>query len=341
MTTATPTGAQRVRELFKTDVSHAFLPYDTPDAVGRFLDRVRPSIAIVLETEVWPHLYRGCARRGIRIVLASARLSTRSAKRLRWAAPLFRSLLSADIAIAAQTQDDAARFMELGAVPERVLVSGNIKFDLQIGAEVAAHGQQLRQAQFASRFVWTAGSTHPVEEQMVLDAHLQLCQRDPSALLIVAPRHPQRFAAVRDWLAAQQVKFATRSAGDAVSDAHRVLLVDTMGELQLFYAAADVAFVGGTLVPIGGHNLLEPAALALPVLMGPHNFNAPDIARLLVDAGAARLVESAPQLAAAIRALADDGAQRKEMGMRGQHVVAANRGALAKVLALIESRHAR
>jgi 3-deoxy-D-manno-octulosonic-acid transferase len=262
-------------------------------------------------------------------------------KRLRWAAPLFRSLLSADIAIAAQTQDDAARFIELGAVPERVLVSGNIKFDLQIGAEVAAHGQQLRQAQFALRFVWTAGSTHPGEEQMVLDAHRQLCAGDPSALLILAPRHPQRFVAVRDWLIAQNVQFAVRSAGDAVTDAHSVLLIDTMGELQLFYAAADVAFVGGTLAPVGGHNLLEPAALALPVLMGPHNFNAPDIARLLVEAGAARLVESAPQLAAAIRALADDDAQRKEMGMRGKHVVAANRGALAKVLALIESRHAR
>lgn len=339
VTTATPTGAQRVRELFKADVSHAYLPYDTPDCVRRFLNRVRPRIAIVLETEVWPHLYRGCAQRGIPMIMASARLSARSARRLRWAAGLFRQLWSADIAIAVQTQADAERFMALGAASERVVIAGNIKFDLEIGADITVCGRNVREAQFAERFVWTAGSTHPVEEQSVLDAHLQLRERVPSALLVLVPRHPQRFNEVRNWLTAQGVSFALRSADQAVTREHGVLLVDTMGELQMFYAAADVAFVGGTLVPVGGHNLLEPAALRLPVLMGPHNFNAPDIARMLIDAGAAQSVGSTHELAQALCALANDGVQRQTMGLRGQAAVAANRGALDKVLTLIESRY--
>ncbi len=337
LTTTTPTGAGRVRDLFQGDVQHAYLPYDTPDAVARFLRRVRPRIAIVIETEVWPNLFRACVRHRVPVVMASARLSARSASRLRWAASLFRPLFAHGVIVAAQTAVDADRFVALGAHRERVVVAGNIKFEQDIPADTQARGQQLRHEQFAQRFVWIAGSTHGGEEQIVLDAHQQLRVQLPGALLILVPRHPQRFAQVREWLSAQGIPYASRTDADSVDQGKTVLLVDTMGELQMFYAAADVAFVGGTLVAVGGHNLLEPAALSLPVLAGPNNFNAPDIAQLLFDKGAATLVTSADELSAALFHLALDGTARRAMGALGREVVDANRGSLDRTLTLIES----
>jgi 3-deoxy-D-manno-octulosonic-acid transferase len=337
MTTATPTGAERVRTLFAADVRHAYLPYDTPDAVNRFLKRVRPRIAIVMETEVWPNLFRACTRRRVPIIMASARLSEKSVRRLRWLGGLLRPMFATDITIAAQTTLDAERFIALGAERARVIVMGNVKFDLEIPEDTQLRGRALRQAHFPNRFVWVAGSTHEVEEQVLLDAHQDLRVRLPGALLVLVPRHPQRFAQVRQWLVSRGSACTIRSDGQEVADGNEVLLVDTMGELQMFYAAADVAFVGGTLVPVGGHNLLEPAALALPVLAGPHNFNAPDIAQLLFASGAARCVQSVRELSTALGELALNSAKRREMGAQGQQIVAANRGALAKVLALVEA----
>lgn len=336
MTTATPTGAQRVLDLFKGDVQHAYLPYDTPDSVRRFLHRVRPRVAIVMETELWPHLFRACQRRHIPVIMASARLSARSAKRLRWAASLFRPVLR-HITIAAQTPVDADRFVALGAPLTHIAVTGNLKFDLEIPQDTQRHGRELRAAQFQQRFVWIAGSTHPGEEQIVLDAHQLICTQLPGALLLLVPRHPQRFGEVSEWLHSHGVSFANRSSGAAVTDRQSVLLVDTMGELQMLYAAADVAFVGGTLVAVGGHNLLEPASLAMPVLAGPNNFNAPDIARLLLANGGAQLVSTATQLSQAIIELALQASRRREMGANARRIVEENRGALDKVLAMIES----
>lgn len=335
VTTATPTGAARVKALFADSVRHAYLPYDTPGAVNRFLKRVRPHVAIVMETEVWPNLFRACTRRRVPIVMASARLSQKSERRLRWLSGLFQSVLTGDVTIAAQTQVDADRFIALGADPMRVPVVGNIKFDVEIPPDLAPRGKALREAQFTHRFVWVAGSTHETEEQVVLDAHMEVRERLPGALLVMVPRHPQRFAPVRQWLAAQGVAFAVRSSGAAVSSSDQLLLVDTLGELLLFYAAADVAFVGGSLVPVGGHNLLEPAALAVPVLVGPHNFNAPDIARLLFANGGALQVNTAQELSAAVVELALDARRRRDMGAHGIAIVTANRGALLEVLDLI------
>lgn len=335
MTTATPTGAQRVVDLFKGEVQHAYLPYDTPDSVSRFLNRVRPLVAIVLETELWPHLLRACQRRDIPVILASARLSPRSVRRLHWAVSLFRPVLR-HMTIAAQTQADADRFIALGAPAGKVIVCGNIKFDIDIPQDTQRQGRQLRGTQFPNRFVWIAGSTHPLEEQIVLDAHQQICGRLPGALLILVPRHPQRFAEVGEWLQAQGVSFARRSAAPGVSDTQSVVLIDTMGELQMCYAAADVAFVGGTLVAVGGHNLLEPAALAMPVLAGPNNFNAPDIARLLTASDALQVVSTATELSQAVTTMALDATLRHARGQNARRIVEQNRGAVAKVLALIE-----
>lgn len=335
VTTATPTGAARVKALFADTVSHAYLPYDTPGSVRRFLDRVSPCVAIVMETEVWPNLYRACARRGIPIVMASARLSERSIRRLRWLGGLFQPVLAANVTIAAQTQADADRFVALGADRARVPVVGNLKFDVEIASDLLERGRAVREAQFARRFVWVAGSTHEGEEQIVVAAHELLRAKIPEALLLLVPRHPQRFGTVRQWLESQSLAFAVRSSGVAVAATDSILLVDTLGELLMFYAAADVAFVGGSLVPIGGHNLLEPAALSRPVLAGPNNDNARDIAALLFSQQAALQVGNANELSVALIELAGDAQRRHEMGARGARIVSANRGALAKVLTLV------
>lgn len=337
ITTTTPTGAQRVRALFSDSVHHAYLPYDLPGAVRRFVDRVRPSIAIVMEREIWPNLFSECHRRSIPVVLASGRISEQSAVRHRRFAKLFREALASNVTVAAQTSQDAQRYRSIGA--RDVEITGNVKFDIEAPAEARQAGASLRAAQFASRLVWVAGSTHAGEEDQVLAAHRLVTRQRPDALLILVPRHPNRFDAVRSWLKAQQVTFVSRSRGEPVTAATSVLLADTLGELMMFYAAADIAFVGGSLLAtVGGHNLLEPAVLERPVLVGPNNFNAPDIAQLMLESGAARQVNSAEQLAATIQELAADPAMRLRMGATGSEMVAANRGALDRVLRLVEAR---
>lgn len=336
VTTATPTGAQRVQALFQAGVSHAYLPYDLPGAVRRFLDAVTPRVAIVMEREIWPNLFDECRRRGIAVVLASARLSERSARRHRRLRGLFGAVLARGVVVAAQTPADAERFQAIGAPPCNVHVTGNVKFDLEIPQELGAAGEALRHAQFPARPVWIAASTHEKEEDIVLEAHRQVCAARPEALLLLVPRHPPRFAQVRAWLKAGKVSFATRSMQERVTSDTAVLLVDTLGELLMFYAAADVAFVGGSLVPIGGHNLLEPAALGRAILVGPHNFNAPEIAELLLGQGAARQVAAAAPLGTAVIELLNDSACASAMGARARAVVEANRGALARLLQLVE-----
>lgn len=336
ITTATPTGAQRVRALFGDSVQHSYLPYDLPGAVRRFLDAIRPSIAIIMEREIWPNLFAECRRRGIPVVLASARLSERSATLHRRLAGLFRPALAKNVTVAAQTALDAERFAAIGAVAADIHVTGNVKFDLDVADAVRSSGAALREQQFANRFVWVAGSTHEGEEGVVLDAHERLLASRHDALLVLVPRHPNRFDQVRAWLRSRGVAHALRSANEAVTPDTKVLLGDTLGELLMFYAAADVAFVGGSLVPIGGHNLLEPAALARPIIVGPHNFNAQDIAQMLLASGAAVAVSTAEQLSRAVFDLASDPARQAAMGASGRAVVDSNRGALARVMQLID-----
>lgn len=337
ITTSTPTGAQRVQALFGASVRHAYLPYDLPGAVRRFLDRVRPSLAIVMEREIWPNLYRECERRRIPVLLASARISEQSAVRHGKFAGLFREALATNVTVAAQTEQDAARYRAIGA--RNVQVTGNVKFDLEAPQSARQAGEALRTSQFAGRLVWVAGSTHEGEEDQLLAAHRLVLAQRSDALLILVPRHPNRFDAVRSWLKTKQVAFAARSRGESVSAATTVLLADTLGELMTFYAAADIAFVGGSLIAtVGGHNLLEPAVLERPILVGPNNFNAPDIAQLMLERGAARQVESAEQLAAVILELAADPSARAQMGARASAIVAENRGALDRALQLIACR---
>lgn len=337
VTTTTSTGARRVAELFGERAQHAYLPLDVPCAVRRFLDAVKPDIAIVLETELWPNLFAHCAARQVPVLVASARLSERSVRRYSAVNRIFGGLLArtlGSVHIAAQSTVDRDRFAAIGARPERLTVAGNLKFDVRASDAAHATGRELRTVLGPNRPVWIAGSTHEQEEAILLAAHAQLRARYPTALLVVVPRHPQRFAAAAAQIEGAGLAFARRSQGELPRAGQSVLLADTMGELQSFYAAGDVAFVGGTLIPVGGHNLLEPAALGRPVLCGPNTFNAPDIAAQLEQAGALAVVRGAAELVATLSSLFADENRRAQMGRAGQTVIANNRGACERVLAL-------
>ena len=336
LTTVTPTGAARARLLFGDQVELRYVPLDLPGSVRRFFDRVQPRLAMILETELWPNLFAECGRRGIPLVLASARISPRSVGKYRRLVPLFRKTLSHGIVIAAQSETDAERFKSIGATPARTHVTGNIKFDFQPPEGIEAQGLRWRERNAPGRPIWVAGSTHEGEEAILLDAHRLVLERFPDALLVLVPRHPQRFDSVREMLAKRHDRSANRSSRATISPATSVLLGDTMGELMMFYAASDVAFVAGSLVPIGGHNLLEPASVGRPVLTGPHNFNSEEIAQLLMDAGAAFIVKDTEQLASAISGLLETAELRTVMGAAGKAVLDANRGALDRLLTLVD-----
>jgi 3-deoxy-D-manno-octulosonic-acid transferase len=291
-----------------------------------------------METELWPNLFERCARSSVAVILANARLSARSVASYRRFRGLFSGVFTNNVLIAAQSPSDAGRFESIGAEAARICVVGNVKFDLQLDEAAARHGRELRAAFGAERSVWIAGSTHAGEEEQLLDAQLLLLQDRPGTLLLLVPRHKQRFQAVADLLLRRRVAFVRRSAGIAPVADVNVMLVDSVGELAALYAAADVAFVGGSLVPIGGHNLLEPASLGLPVLTGPYNFNGKDIARLLFERGAALPVADARELAAALKRLFDDPDERRRIGLVGRHLVESNRGSVQRLLDLIEER---
>jgi 3-deoxy-D-manno-octulosonic-acid transferase len=340
VTTFTPTGAARARALFGNLAQVRYVPFDLPGAVRRFFSRVEPRLAVIFETELWPNLYRECGRRRVPLVLASARLSERSVGRYQRLGRLFRDTLSQAAVVAAQEPKDAERFLALGADPASTHVTGNIKFDFELPPDVAARGARLHEQYAQDRPLWVGGSTHGGgEEQAVLQAHQRVRAAYPQALLVLAPRHPPRFAEVAQALAAAGVSFVRRSealADTAPAAACQVLLLDSLGELLDFYAAADLAFVGGSLVPVGGHNLLEPASLGVPILTGPNNFNSEEIARLLIARGAAEVVHNAHELGERVSALFADRAARERMAAAGRASVDGSRGALAKLLALVE-----
>ncbi|HCP30752.1 lipid IV(A) 3-deoxy-D-manno-octulosonic acid transferase [Pseudomonas fulva] len=334
LTCMTPTGSERIGALFADEprVQHCYLPYDLPWAAGRFLDHVQPRLGVIMETELWPNHIHQCARRGIPVALANARLSERSARGYGRFARLTRPMLAEMSLIAAQTEVEAQRFLALGARAACVQVTGSIKFDLKIDEQLVPRAQALRQQWAAtSRPVWIAASTHDGEDALILQAHQQLLQVHGDALLILVPRHPERFDAVHA-ICSQQFATVRRSTGLPVLAQTQVLLGDTMGELLFLYALADMAFVGGSLVPTGGHNPLEPAALALPVLMGPHVFNFLEISAMLREAGALQQVDDAQGLAGAVQRLVELPQDARRMGEAGRAVMRANQGALQRLL---------
>lgn len=339
ITCMTPTGSERIQALFggaeyAGRVQHCYLPYDLPWAAARFLDQLQPKLAVIMETELWPNHIHQCARRGIPVALANARLSARSARGYGRFAKLTAPMLAEMNLIAVQTQAEAERFLNLGARPETVEVTGSIKFDLRIEADLPVRANALRaEWQAAERPVWIAASTHEGEDEIVLAAHRQMLQSYPDALLVLVPRHPERFNAVHERIQRSGLSVRRRSTGEPLQAGDQVLLGDTMGELLFLYALADVAFVGGSLVANGGHNLLEPAALGKPVLSGPHLFNFLDIAAQLREAGALLEVADAEGLAQAVASLwrePEDAERRRQAGLA---VLKANQGALERLLA--------
>ncbi|TCO79552.1 3-deoxy-D-manno-octulosonic-acid transferase [Plasticicumulans lactativorans] len=335
ITTTTPTGSAQVRDTFAERVHHVYMPYDLPGAVARFLARTRPRIALIMETELWPNLFAACAARGVPVLVANARLSARSARGYARVPRLTAATLADTTLIAAQADADAERFRTLGA--PRVEVLGNLKYDLSLPEGVSAAGAALRAALGAGqRPVLIAASTHAGEDEAVLDAAAMLRGRFAELLLILVPRHPERFDGVAELVRRRGLRVLRRSR-DAPAAGAEVYLGDTLGELLLLYAAADLAWVGGSFAAVGGHNVLEPAALGLPVLFGPHMFNFAEAERLLLDADAAQRVADAAGLAARAADWLADPAAARAAGARGRAAVAANRGALERLLARIET----
>ncbi|HEY8682601.1 MAG TPA: lipid IV(A) 3-deoxy-D-manno-octulosonic acid transferase [Rhodanobacter sp.] len=337
ITTVTPTGTARVHQLFGDSVFHVYLPYDLPFAVNRFLKRIRPRLALIVETEIWPNLYFACRRRGIPLMIVNARLSERSLRGYKPMRGLVRSALRCVRQIAAQSRTDAARYRLLGAEPQQVIVTGNMKFDMPIPHDAVADGAAMREQWGLRRPVWMAASTHEGEEVAVLEAHMQVLKRLPDALLLLAPRHPERFRLVEHSVRSLGFSAGTHSADGVPLPSHQVFVIDAMGQLMPFFAAAEVAFVGGSLVPIGGHNVLEPAALSVPVLVGPHTFNFEEITRSLIKQGGAECVMDTEQLGSALLQLFRNPGKRLQMGRAAQQVFDRERGAVHRIMLLIDA----
>lgn len=336
ITTMTPTGSATVRELFGTDVAHCYVPYDLPTAVWRFLQRARPRLALIMETELWPNLFHQCHRRVIPLVLANVRLSEKSARGYRRFASLTNATLANVNCVGAQTENDAERVRALGAT--QVEVTGSIKFEMDVPTDLVAKAAALRSS-FGERPVWVAASTRDGEEEYVLNAFAQLRERIPRLLLVLVPRHPERFDTVAKLCLQRRFRMERRSEGKyGVDSDTAILLGDTMGEMLLFHAAAEVSYIGGSLVPLGGQNLLEAAAVGTPVVFGPHMFNFSDISRMALEHGAGRQVRDVAELTSAVADYLENPTMRRAAGEAGRRMVAENRGALAKTLVLVRQQ---
>lgn len=336
VTTITPTGSERVRALWGEGVQHVYVPYDLPGAISRFLGHYRPRLALVMETELWPNLLFGCRDQGIPTYLLNARLSARSLRGYRVLAPLISRVVRTLKRIGAQSPSDGKRFIALGAAPGGVMDTGNLKFDIAAPEGLAAFVQTFN-AHAGRRPVWIAASTHEDEEASVVALHRNLRQRWPDLLLLWAPRHPERFPRVAEQAQSAGWKVATRRKSTWPAADDEVFVIDTLGELMPFYACAEVAFVGGSLQPIGGHNLLEPAAVGTAMVTGPHLHNFAEISKRLKEAGALLIAQDAQGVEAALGQLLEDAAKRQAMVDAGRALVEQGRGALAKTLQMIDA----
>ncbi len=334
VTTITPTGSERVRALWGDSVQHVYVPYDLPGAARRFLAHFRPKLALVMETELWPNLLFGCKDHGVPAYILNARLSARSLRGYGVLAPLISRVVRTLRRIGAQSAADGRRFVALGAERGNVVDTGNLKFDIAVPEGLEGFAAEFC-ARLPARPKWIAASTHEGEEAAVLEIHARLRRRWPDLLLLWAPRHPERFPRVIEQARTAGLRVATRKAQQWPDASDDVFVIDTLGELMAFYACADVAFVGGSLQDIGGHNLLEPAAVGTPMVTGPHLHNFSEISRRLKEAQALEVGNDAEAVGARLEALLGDEAKRKAMAEAGRHLVERGRGALQKTLEMI------
>ncbi|WP_417762479.1 lipid IV(A) 3-deoxy-D-manno-octulosonic acid transferase [Shewanella sp.] len=334
VTTTSPTGSQLVQKALGDRVQHCYLPFDLPWCIRRFLRQVQPKLLIVMETELWPNLLHQAKQHGTQIVLANARLSAKSAAGYQKWAKLSGPMLQQLDAIAVQTAEEAERFKALGVAADKVQVCGSLKFDLSVDNAQLAPYLALKQ-QWQRSVVWVAGSVHPGEFTAVLECHQQILQRWPDALLLMVPRHPEQFDNAATAINEAGLHAVRRSAQQPVIETTQVLLGDTMGEMLGWYACGDVAFVGGSLIVMGGHNPLEPAALGLPILQGPNYRDFLEISQTLQQQGAMQIVADGAELAAAVIALLSHPEQKAQAGKAGLAVVERNRGTLKRQFAVV------
>ncbi len=339
ITTTTPTGSERVKASLGDSVYHVYAPYDLPDVLARFIRRIKPSLLLIMETELWPNTIAYCAKRKIPTLLINGRMSEKSARGYEKFSGLTVPMLHSLTKGLVQNKADAARFYRIGLPSENTEVTGNIKFDLTLDDDLRCKAADLKQvwSENAKYLIWIAASTHLGEDEIILDAFAQLKKNlmGNNVRLVLVPRHPERFNNVAS-LCASRGYMVSRRSEKVVSPHTDIILGDTMGELLLMFGASDIAFVGGSLVPNGGHNFIEPAAWALPLLSGPHVFNFAEVANLLSAANALNLVSSSDELAEAIEELVKDNGQRQAYGNAALQVANENRGALDKTLRVIE-----
>lgn len=336
VTTTTPTGRAHLRKSFSDSIYLSYFPYDLPSVLNRFLNKARPKLLILIETELWPNLLHATKSRDIKVVLANARLSERSANRYATIKNNTAKMLQAFTVVAAQNSKDGQRFVELGLPKDRLVITGSIKFDISISNEIKQKAQLLK-AQWVDRPVWIAASTHQGEDEKVLSSFRLILKKFPKALLILVPRHPERFDTVKQLCEAEGFTVIKRSENTTCTEATQIYLGDTMGEMLLLYAASQVAFIAGSFNPIGGHNLLEPTALGIPSIIGPHYFNFKEITTMLVKANATYIVQSPEELAERVIELFSQPKLTHERGQNGLKVLEQNRGALAKLCDIISS----
>lgn len=339
ITTITPTGSDRVRQVFGEQVFHVYLPYDLPGAVKRFLKRTNPDLAVIMETEIWPNLFRFCKRKKIPIVVANARLSEISMKGYRWVESLVAKAFNHTTYVAAQTLFDAQRMIALGCNENKIYVIGSLKFDIAIDDEIKQKARQIRANYPSNRLIWIAASTHLEDDIEILNAYEVLKQKYPQLLLVIIPRHPERFQsttqACRDKGFVTQLKSHTKL--NQIKDDVDVFMVDTMGEMLEFYAASDIAFVGGSISDIGGHNVLEAAVFSLPILVGPNTHNFAEIVQLLEDCGGSFTVRHSTDIINRMQELIDNPELRRQMGSRAEALLVKHRGAVTLTMQMIDS----
>lgn len=336
ITNTTPTGADLVRQQWRGLVQQAYIPFDIPWFIKRVIKRCNIAICLIMETEIWPNLLRTCNQHDVPTLLVNARLSARSMQRYQKAATITASMLQNFYKIAAQTQADAQRFIDLGLPALKVSVTGNVKFDcVKKDSSINLKDQLQQQWRLHERLLWIAASTHEGEEIIVLEAFKKILVSYPDTLLLLVPRHPQRCESVVKICQAHHLNYARRSDDATLPDDCQVLLGDTLGELQQFFNVADIAFIGGSLVDVGGHNMIEPGLAGVPIVTGPVLHNFLKVSQLFIQAGAAVVVENEDELVKTIRDLLSDSSARKAMGLAAQEVIKQNLGASEKVYQII------
>lgn len=336
VTTVTPTGARVVKDRLEPAVTHRYFPLDFPGSVRRALAAVEPRFFIALETEIWPNFLRSLRKGGVPAMIANGRISDRSFRRYRLARPFMRRILAGVTVFAMQSAEDARRIIALGAPPERVVVTGNLKSDALANEPGAEQLWRRLMGLDGGAPVWIAGSTHRGEEELLLEAFLRLRRGHPSLVLVIAPRHPERVPEVERLIRGRGLASVRRTALPSARDTDAVIVLDTVGELAQLYQLSEVVFVGGSLVPLGGHNMLEPALRRKPMVFGPHTHNFREGAELLVNAGAALVVSDQKELEGALDGLLSDPARRAAMGEAAYEAVVGRQGAVLRTLELIE-----